>query len=55
MSVLASESWESCPDEDVGWCLLYGGQILSEEDLRGIDQGFGTRIKPTGGPPPALY
>jgi hypothetical protein len=27
------ENWESCPDENVGWCLLCDGPIRSEEDL----------------------
>jgi hypothetical protein len=26
------ENWESCPDENVGWCLLCDGPIRSEKD-----------------------
>jgi hypothetical protein len=27
------DNWESCPDENVGWCLLCDGPIHSEKDL----------------------
>jgi hypothetical protein len=27
------ENWESCPDENVGWCLLCDGPIRSAQDL----------------------
>jgi hypothetical protein len=27
------ENWESCPDENVGWCLLCDGPIRTGQDL----------------------
>jgi hypothetical protein len=27
------DNWESCPDENVGWCLLCDGLIRSVQDL----------------------
>jgi hypothetical protein len=27
------DNWESCPDENVGWCLLCDGLIRSAQDL----------------------
>jgi len=27
------ENWESCPDKNVGWCLLCDGPIRSAQDL----------------------
>lgn len=48
------DNWASCPDENIGWCLLCDGPIRSAQDLIGIGQGFGTRINPTGGPRRAL-
>jgi hypothetical protein len=27
------ENWETCADENVGWCLLCDGPIRAEEDL----------------------
>jgi hypothetical protein len=27
------DNWKSCPDEDVGWCLLCDGPIRSENDI----------------------
>jgi hypothetical protein len=27
------ENWETCADENVGWCLLCDGPIRGEEDL----------------------
>jgi hypothetical protein len=27
------DNWTSCPEENVGWCLLCDGPIRSEKDL----------------------
>jgi hypothetical protein len=27
------DNWESCPDENVGWCLLCDGPIRSAQDV----------------------
>ena len=27
------ENWESCPDENAGWCLLCDGPIRNAQDL----------------------
>jgi hypothetical protein len=27
------DNWESCPDENVGWCLLCDGPIRCEKDM----------------------